>query len=80
MKTVAISGPTGAIGVALINKCIQENVRVIAFVRPGSRRRSNIPVSPLVRITDYDLSEFGKMARLSRSLTIPRVDAFYHLG
>ena len=78
MKTVAISGATGAIGIALINKCIEEGVEVYAYVRPDSGRRDNIPKDPLVKICDYDLSDFDKMGSLSVSL--PKIDAFYHFG
>ena len=80
MKAVAISGCTGAIGVALINKCIENNVKVIAYVRPDSKRRDNIPKHDLVKISDYDISEFAKMSRLSGMLKLPEVDAFYHLA
>ena len=80
MKTVAISGATGAIGVALINKCIERGIRVYAYVRPGSVRRGNIPSDPLVKICDYDLGDFDKMARISSSVTLPGIDAFYHFG
>ena len=80
MRTVAISGATGAIGTALINKCIEKGVEVYAYVRPGSKRRGNIPSDPLVKICDYDLSDFDKMARLSGSISLPEIDAFYHFG
>ena len=80
MKAVAISGCTGAIGIALINKCIENNVKVIAYVRPDSGRRDNIPKHDLVKISDYDIKEFAKMARLSGMVKLPEVDAFYHLA
>lgn len=48
MKTIAITGPTGAIGMALIKKCIDEGVRVLAFVRPDSDRLDRIPDNPMV--------------------------------
>lgn len=80
MKTIAISGATGAIGIALINKCIEQGIEVYAYSRPGSPRRDNIPKDPLVKICDYDLSDFDKMARLSGSISLPAMDAFYHFG
>ena len=80
MKTVAISGATGAIGIALINKCIEQGVEVYAYSRPGSLRRDNIPKDPLVKICDYDLSDFDKIARLSGSISLPKIDTFYHFG
>ena len=80
MKRIAVSGPTGAIGIALINKCIEEGVEVYAYVRPGSKRRDNIPKTPLVKICDYDLSDFGRVAGLSGAIKLPKIDAFYHFG
>ncbi len=80
MKRIAVSGPTGAIGIALINKCIEEGVEVYAFVRPDSKRRDNIPKNPLVKICDYDLKDFERIAGLSGSLKLPGIDAFYHFG
>lgn len=80
MKTVAISGATGAIGIALINKCIEQGVEVYAYSRPGSGRRDNIPKNPLVKICDYDLSDFDKMGRLAGTISLPQIDVFYHFG
>ncbi|MCR5235089.1 MAG: NAD-dependent epimerase/dehydratase family protein, partial [Lachnospiraceae bacterium] len=80
MKTVAISGCTGAIGTALIKKCIKEGIKVIAYVRPDSPRRDCIPKHELVKISDYDLKDFAKMSRLSGMLKLPEVDAFYHMA
>ena len=36
MKTIALSGATSMLGIALINECICSGVHVIAFVRPNS--------------------------------------------
>ena len=80
MQAIAVSGCTGAIGTALINKCIEKNVKVIAYVRPDSKRRDRIPKHDLVKISDYDIKEFAKMARLSGMVKLPAVDAFYHLA
>ncbi|MCR5419585.1 MAG: NAD(P)-dependent oxidoreductase [Lachnospiraceae bacterium] len=80
MKMVAISGCTGAIGIALINKCIEKGIKVIAYVRPGSKRRDRIPKSDLVKISDYDMADFAKLSRLSSMVKLPQVDVFYHLA
>lgn len=80
MRTVAISGATGAIGIALINKCIEQGVNVYAYVRPESERRDNIPGNPLVKICDHDLSDFAGMAGSAGAAVLPEIDAFYHFG
>lgn len=33
MKKIAITGPTGAIGVALVNECITQGIEVYALCR-----------------------------------------------
>lgn len=63
MKRVVISGATGAIGMALIKKCIEENVQVVVLLRPDSARRERIPDHPLVTILDYDLCDYEKITR-----------------
>ncbi len=80
MNSIAMSGCTGAIGTALIKKCIEEGVKVYAYVRPDSERRDRIPRDRLVKISDYDLSDFDKMSRLSGLVTLPKADAFIHMG
>jgi nucleoside-diphosphate-sugar epimerase len=75
MKRAVITGPTGAIGIALIERLIRENVEVIAVVRPDSSRKSRIPASPLVRVVECDLSELDTLPQKAGT-----ADVFYHFG
>jgi hypothetical protein len=71
-----LTGPTGAIGLALIDELIRRGVRVTAVCRPGSARMSDITPHPLVRVVEFDLGDL-------RSLTLrctQDYDVFYHLG
>lgn len=52
MKKAIITGPTGSIGIALIDKLISEDIEVVAVCRPGSKRISRIPQSDKVQITE----------------------------
>ena len=52
MKHAVITGPTGAIGVALIEKLIQEGVRISAVCRPGSERIKGLPKNDLLKIIE----------------------------
>ena len=76
MKRAIVTGPTGAIGVALIQTLIEQNVEVLAVVRKGSKRISNIPQSEYVRIVEFDLSELNKLPETEKDT----YDVFYHLG
>ena len=57
MKKVVITGATGAIGMALIQKCIEEGIEVLALCHRNSKRVKQLPNSPLVRIEYCNLNE-----------------------
>ena len=76
MKKIVMTGPTGAIGVALIEQCINEKVEVYALCRKDSRRISNIPKSPLVHIIFCNLQEMSEF----NDDQIKGADVFYHFG
>ena len=76
MKRIVITGPTGAIGMALIQKCIEEGIEVLALCRKESKRADRIPEHPLIR------KEFCSLSGL-RSFCLPEhtdYDVFYHLA
>ena len=76
MKRAIITGPTGSIGIALIQELIFQDIEVIAVCRPGSRRISNLPQHEKVTNVECDLSNLGKLAEMG----IPTCDVFYHFG
>ena len=76
VRQIGITGATGAIGIALINKCIEHGVEVYAFVRRDSVRISRIPSHPLVHLVYCALDE---MASFDMS-DLPRLDVFYHFA
>ena len=55
MKRAVITGPTGSIGIALINELVANGIEVLAVVRPGSRRADRIKESSLVKRVSCDL-------------------------
>lgn len=73
---IVITGPTGAIGMALIQKCIQEGIHVLAICHRGSRRRCSIVQHPLVSVVEADMEEYGMFCPVSDM----RYDVFYHLA
>lgn len=76
MKRVVISGATGAVGMALIEKCISERTEVLVLCRKGSARAGRIPGHPLVTKQDADLADFKDL----KNITEKAWDVFYHLA
>ena len=76
MKHAVITGPTGAIGVALIEKLIQEGVRISAVCRPGSERIKELPKNDLLKIIECDVSDLLNLPRLIKE----KCDIFYHFA
>lgn len=79
MTGAVISGPTGAIGMALIEKCIRENTRVLAICHKGSARIKNIPQSPLVQVVEANLADYKQLFR-QKNADMHRFDVFYHFA
>lgn len=76
MKRVLITGPTGSIGIALINELINNDIEVIAVCRPGSGRMSRIPAHRNVRIVECGLDSISKLS----DMITDKVDVFYHFA
>lgn len=76
MKRVIITGPTGAIGMALTQKCIESDMEVTAVCHRGSARIANLPVSDKVKIVECDLDEVRKLPDLLDG----RYDVFFHFA
>ncbi len=78
MKNIVISGPTGAIGMALIEKCIEEKTYVLAICHRGSGRIKYIPDSPYVEVIEADLSEYRKL--FAEDMPAKTYEVFYHFA
>lgn len=76
MKRIAVTGATGAIGLALISLCVENDVEVFAFVRKDSGRLDRIPDDPRVHQVYCGLDD---MASFDVS-GIPPIDVFYHFA
>lgn len=73
MNHAIITGPTGAIGIALVNLLFSKGIKVTVLVNPNSKRVDHLPKSDLLTIIYCDLSNLG-------SITGFQCDTFYHLG
>lgn len=74
MKSVVVTGATSMIGVALIEECIKNNVKVLAILRKDSNRLYRLPQSELIRILECDLDDLESISREEN------YDVFYHLA
>lgn len=72
--TVVITGPTGAIGVALCKVLLEKGIQVFAVCRPDSSRAENLPDG--VKRVDCDLSRLDLLVKKIDST----VDVFFHFG
>ncbi len=76
MKKAVITGPTGAIGMALIQYLADNGIDVVAVVRPGSARADRIRESEHVSVVYCDLKELDRLP----SLIEGGADVFYHFA
>lgn len=76
MKRIGIIGATGAIGSALIDVCVENNVEAYVFVRPTSNRKNHITINPLVHIIECDVLQMNSF----NTCDIPKLDVFYYFA
>ncbi len=84
MKRVVITGATGVVGMALINKCIELGIETVVLVNPESKRLARIPDDPRVKVIKCGLGDFatadGESLRLSADDTGRYADVMFHLA
>ena len=76
VKKALITGPTGAVGVSLINELIENGIQVTAVCRPASRRLNVIPKHKLVKVVECGLDSLSILA----DKLIHDYDVFYHFA
>lgn len=77
IQTAVVTGPTGAIGIALCEKLLRENVTVYAVCRPGSSRIKDLPKAAALHVVECDAKE---LATLPQKMEGIPVDAFFHFA
>ena len=87
MKRVIITGPTGAIGMALIEYLNDRGIQVIAVVRGESNRKNQIKESDNVVRVECALSEMAELPQRVRKAVSQKqwnesqqIDVFYHFA
>ena len=77
IEKAIVTGPTGAIGIALSKLIADQGIRVYAIVRPGSDRAKRLKKINGIIIIECDISNLKSLLTL-----IPErnIDAFFHLA
>lgn len=78
IKGLVITGPTGAIGMALINNCIENKIPVLAICHRGSARIKQIPENEFVTIVEASLNEYERLDASAAAGV--KYDTFIHLA
>lgn len=86
-KRVIITGATGVIGMALIDKCIEEGIKVYALVNPDSNRIGRIEeltrkrqAEDYVKIIRCGIDEYSMIDSNSLGINDGDIEVFYHLA
>lgn len=74
MKKVVITGATGAVGTALIQKLLSENFEILVLLRKDSKRNEKIPKHKNIKTAICSLSELSGFNDNST------YDVFFHLA
>ena len=81
MKRAIVTGPTGAVGMALLKELSEQGVQVAAVVRPDSKRADRIENYPMVTKFACGLEHIEELPRLLQKAGWDGTDSvFYHLG
>lgn len=76
MEKAILTGATGAIGMALIQELIRNNVEMLVLCRKGSCRKNCIPVHPLITMKYCSLEQLETL----ENDTGKKYDTFYHFA
>ncbi len=81
IQRIVITGPTGVLGMALLQACIRQQIHVLVITRKDSARNINIPDSEYIQLAYADASEYDcvDVAKLTES-GLNNYDAFIHLA
>lgn len=84
MKRVVVTGATGAIGMALLDKLIKENIEVVVLVNPGSHRNEILPEHMLIHKVECGISDYGEVdinkLFSDHGVALDGFDTWYHLA
>lgn len=76
MEKVIITGGTGVIGVALVQKLVREQVQVVVVHHKNSKRIHRIPKSSYIELVACDIEDISQLPKMLKG----KYDVFYHLA
>ena len=81
IKTVIVTGPTGAVGTALCSRLLQAGCTVVAVCRPGSPRAVALPKDANLYVVACDAASLADLPQCMAEAGLPvQADAFFHLA
>lgn len=81
INSIVITGPTGAIGMAVIKACMEKGIRMLLITRENSKRNSNIPDSDYISVLYADIARYDEIdAEELLRQHAGNYDAFLHLA
>lgn len=78
LKRAIITGPTGAVGTALIDELVSQGVEVVAVCREGSSRINAVPQHDLVSVVECSLGHYDRLGEILAERA--PFDVFYHFA
>lgn len=78
IRSIVMTGPTGAIGMAIIGECIKREIHLLLITRKDSLRNNRIPDSKYISILFADITEYDYLDIEKK--TLGSFDAFIHLA
>ena len=76
IERAVISGATGAVGMAVVQECINRGMEVLILCRNGSTRALRIPQHPLLQVLYADMEKFSELEAGWKG----DYDIFYHFA
>ena len=81
MKKAVVTGSTGMLALATADRLLNEGYEVIALVRPGSPRESNIPEDSRIHKIFLDMKDIGKLPSLLKDQDLADgIELFFHFA
>ena len=81
IKTVIVTGPTGAVGTALCSRLLQAGCTVVAVCRPGSPRAVALPKDANLYVVACDAANLADLPQGMAAAGLPvQADAFFPPG